>query len=733
MAQLIAGGGGYAATVGGTVHIFGSNDVDIISLADLAGKISFDGSFNRGGDFIILPNAAKSYSIVRTASSVTLSNTDSTITIPVGSKGATLQFADGELVLKYDGQIYLGGQAITTASATITAPLSPSTALPLASDATGTLVMAPDESVLIGGNVKIFGTNGPDTVTIADVAGNVAFDGSFNRGGDKVILQKLAEAYTASRLNASNVIIGDGDTKLTIPLGTKGLIIDFINESRTLIYYDFSAHLGTQTLSSNPNKLNSFENNIKFNKVENAFSGILPYGQSTYGPLPSVIDVNGDGYKDLILLFSESIYTGSRLGEVAGSAPSNSQIRIFINQGGIGFKDETPKFISDNYVNGNANKSFTYDVNNDGRLDVIYPTSREDGRSTVDGTHAQNRYYVLLSQPDLQYKLVKVGQPDWYNDAQAFQIDGKMYFAASGYWPEDSLKKQEFFTFSEGDVLLSDLVLLPDENYQPFRLSWNFIFYGSNSDPTNVDTLVSGTQSVNLDGVIRYGVNVYQSQIEGNWQKVGTYYPSEEKFIKNIEMTSWTLSKYEAPVFDVGDGLYGIRSPVFGASTSLKLYPDSEPIYISTYYHTVIKSSDISSVNSVNEWDTVVFGKIVGLDASSGSIREVKIQITGLDPYNLGSEEMSTLDFNKDGYEDIVLYQWNRQPIPTIFINNKDGTFYTYKPDISQLDERYESIIDDFNNDGLPDVIGYVSDGQTHLVDVNMSKFVYYTSSSNFG
>lgn len=112
MAQLITGSGGYAATVGGTVRIAGSNDVDVIHLADLPGRITFDGSFNRGGDFIVLPNATKAYTVARTGSSITLSDADTTIVIPVGTKGATLQFADGELVLKFDGQVVLGSQVI---------------------------------------------------------------------------------------------------------------------------------------------------------------------------------------------------------------------------------------------------------------------------------------------------------------------------------------------------------------------------------------------------------------------------------------------------------------------------------------------------------------------------------------------------------------------------------------------------------------------------------------------
>lgn len=739
MAQLIAGGGGYAATVGGTVRIFGSNDADVISLADMAGKISFDGSFNRGGDFIVLPNSAKDYSIIRAGSSVTLSDVDSTITIPVGSKGSTLQFADGELILKYDGQVLLGNQVVTTASATVSAPLSPKTVLPSASNATGTLVMAPDEPVLIGGNVKIFGTNGGDTVTIADVSGNIAFDGSFNRGSDTVVLGKFAENYSAARPSASNVAIWDNDTKLTIPLGTKGLQISFPNETRNLIYAEGSAHLGNQSLSSGAEALKAYEYNLSYREVKNAFVGTLPYGNTTFGPLPDAIDVNGDGYKDLVFLFQNNKNLWNR-GQVDADGPAESQIRIFINNSGNGFSDKTSEFISQNILDGQANKSTVYDINGDGRLDIIYPTSREDGRDLSNPYHATTRFKIFISSDNGKYEIIELGQKDWYNDAQVFFYKGKLTFAASGYRPETYTRPQEFFEFSDGAIRSSEMTIY-EKGYETngfllHALSWGFHFYDRDNGSMNVNTLFNGTSKNLESGALVRGFNIYKLNENGDWIFSAEFYDIDSglvgKYIKTVDYLGWNNQYSKFDVFELGEGMFG-GVGVFGATASIKIFPDSKPVFISTHFNTVFFSNDINSLSLVKEGDQRTYGKIITIDYNGYAVNSYELKIDGFDPYNLSSEIMDVFDFNKDGYEDIILYTWDKSALNSVFINKKDGTFEALNIPSLSKDMRYDSIYADFNNDGTLDIVSIIADGQWSSVQTDMSGYYYYTSHSSIG
>jgi hypothetical protein len=83
-------------------------------------------------------------------------------------------------------------------------------------------------------------------------------------------------------------------------LGSKGSSIQFSNESRTLIYNSEKAYLGNQTLESTTSSVMKFEQNIKYIKVENAFSGDAPLNGDGSSNKPVIFDINNDGYLDIL-------------------------------------------------------------------------------------------------------------------------------------------------------------------------------------------------------------------------------------------------------------------------------------------------------------------------------------------------------------------------------------------------------------------------------------------------
>jgi hypothetical protein len=192
------------------------------------------------------------------------------------------------------------------------------------------------------------------------------------------------------------------------------------------------------------------------------------------------------------------------------------------------------------------------------------------------------------------------------------------------------------------------------------------------------------------------------------------------------------LEKYTTSVFKIDDGVYGVRPGVFGATAVLKIFPDSRPVFVSTYYNTVIYTNDIDSIDIVNEWDTKPFGEFVAIDILQGKPTRIPLIIKGYDKSFIGSEVMSVKDFNNDGYDDIIQQQWNKFSLPTIYINNRDGTFSLFDPNIEKFEYQFESIVDDFNNDGLPDSISHITYWQQHLLTNDMSTFKYYASSGGF-
>ena len=87
----------------------------------------------------------------------------------------------------------------------------------------------------IGGTGTVTGTLGVQDITVIDQAGTIAFDASFNRGGDIIRLAGDADLWKA-RISGSAAELTDGDTTVIIPVGTSGLNLVFDDGVRNLHY-----------------------------------------------------------------------------------------------------------------------------------------------------------------------------------------------------------------------------------------------------------------------------------------------------------------------------------------------------------------------------------------------------------------------------------------------------------------------------------------------------------------
>lgn len=100
----------------------------------------------------------------------------------------------------------------------------------------------------------IFGTNGFETVNVA-AAGKVTFDGSFNKGGDTIVIGGNAASYTASISGSNLILTSVAGANIVIPFGATGATIKFADASngRTLAFDTTSntLKLGSQTIAAN--------------------------------------------------------------------------------------------------------------------------------------------------------------------------------------------------------------------------------------------------------------------------------------------------------------------------------------------------------------------------------------------------------------------------------------------------------------------------------------------------
>lgn len=249
---------GFVGDFAGDATIDGSNGFQQVTIVDADSLIDFGGSFSRGGDVIVLPGAAAEYEIARLGSLAVLTSGLSEFRIPVGVAGVALVFDDGARTLLYDiaaQTMKIGDQSFDTAEVVISAPGTPPPE-PTAADpeATARVLMGLGGEATVGGDFFVFGTAGFEEVTY--LRGNVTLDASFNRGGDTLRLPQAASAYKAEQAGSTLVLDSDGG-RIFVPIGTKGMTIDFNGDER-LLRYDLTTQvtmLGDQIVPLDPQSI----------------------------------------------------------------------------------------------------------------------------------------------------------------------------------------------------------------------------------------------------------------------------------------------------------------------------------------------------------------------------------------------------------------------------------------------------------------------------------------------
>lgn len=246
--RLIAGNG-FAGTIGGAGGLFGANGVQDISITSAAGAITLDPSFNLGGDIVRLADVAANWTIQRSGSSALLFNGIQAITIPVGTQGLSLVFADGARNLVFNGTSFaIGTQSFGDTPVDITAPGSAAPVVAGDATATARLVLAENGSATIGGNMTVIGTNsGKETVTT--LGGVITFDPSFNAGGDSITLAGKLTSYSA-KVSGSSMLLTSGNNSYSLPIGTTGTTLVFDDAFRTLLYSSGQYKIGNQVFEA---------------------------------------------------------------------------------------------------------------------------------------------------------------------------------------------------------------------------------------------------------------------------------------------------------------------------------------------------------------------------------------------------------------------------------------------------------------------------------------------------
>jgi hypothetical protein len=239
---VLIANGGVQASVQGTGRVAaGSVGVQEITVRDVAGTIGFGATFNEGGDRVKLSGAASAWTVSRSGSTVTLSDGDTNVLIPVGTVGSDLIFADGIRTLRIDSlaaAVKLGSQIVTSSVETVVAPPGPATATaPTDANLPAQMLLLGAGPVTVVGPMNIAGSAAIAETVIVSPGAKATFGASFSAGGDTIVLPGTLANYQVYR-SGSTAIFGGGETTVALPISVAGTVMRFGDGAEARLFID---------------------------------------------------------------------------------------------------------------------------------------------------------------------------------------------------------------------------------------------------------------------------------------------------------------------------------------------------------------------------------------------------------------------------------------------------------------------------------------------------------------
>lgn len=168
-----------------------------------------------------------------------------------------------------------------------------------------------------------------------------------------------------------------------------------------------------------------------FTEVPKAFYIPVYYparGQSNI--TTAVVDINSDGRKDIVMhLYAHRYDNGA-----TGPKPQFNKMVFMVQQVNGRFVDQTLTYLAGSRdLGGGSRKVKIGDLNGDGRPDLVYAISQEDGRNLSNAHNADAQLAAVISVPG-GYKVTRFGRPNWYHSVNIGQDpSGRSFALGEGY------------------------------------------------------------------------------------------------------------------------------------------------------------------------------------------------------------------------------------------------------------------------------------------------------------
>lgn len=424
---------------------------------------------------------------------------------------------------------------------------------------------------------------------------------------------------------------------------------------------------------------------VYYKEVKNLIPSLTLYYNKTCNTeansfMIPAIDANKDGRKDLFIV----LWCGAPTSDYNGPV-KNTVISLIQNNDGS-FRLGNQELFGRDFIEitgsmGEGGDVGVGDFNGDGKEDIAFTPSLEDGRKfvvTSTGHNWETPMTVFMSKPDGGYRVDIVGDVHTYEsiaiikgkDRDRFHSGGRIWSYENEQWTSKTLSYQVDRTAVFHDNYLTMNV------FDGKTIGWQIGTLDSNYNYTR-------TEYLHLSDL--KPVMVYNDNIKGD-----TTEP-----LATIDGVDYLM-----PGFNSICTLPGNNSSEFTILAELQAIKLTEK-----YTGQKLEWSTPGKNGNVT-WDNFVT-RILAYKVSNGKVTKLNIPEFDKDIYT--THYLNCTDMNADNRKDLVVYRWgHKQEKPVIFLSTSTGFSEvpaSKLPEVTTLYHGHNTLATDLDNDGKTEIL----------------------------
>jgi hypothetical protein len=402
---------------------------------------------------------------------------------------------------------------------------------------------------------------------------------------------------------------------------------------------------------------------------------------SVQNAIPANLTGHTDGKKDLVF----NLWCGQVPGTVT-TAPTVNGVVALIQQADGSFVDGTRTLFGTGMVDliGSGVQSVVYDFNGDGKDDVVFAVTGEDGRALPQGFSGNNRQNVFLtSKQDGTYSVERLG-PYSYNHYIALldnEVGGKdVSISTIGYGGTSTTwRYQNGWTQLGGYNWISAMA----------------VYFKRAASDLASNTAISQAYA---------GISLFTRSNGSAWSSSSNWsFPNPQ----TVPWQGWNGDLGNASVVTYNGKDYA--SVVFENGCELKLKPTDT---------TTVAIMALNTLEIVGGYQggTIVesssylkpITKLMAFTTSNNTLTNINLPVVN-EVQKIQFLHISCGDLNADGSDDILVMPWGANAIPIVYLNDGAGNFSlvdTSKLPVPSTDFREATMLYvDINGDGIRDLL----------------------------